>query len=353
MIIPIFIMNGGCPNRCVFCNERITAGDHPDRITGEQFRSIVETHLAGRGRRDTVQIAFYGGNFTGLEREYQAELLEYAEFYIRTGLVHSVRLSTRPDYIDAEKIEILTGYSVTTVELGVQSMVDDVLMRARRGHTSDDVRNAMGLLKDAGLGTGLHLMMGLPEDTEERFKYTVDEVIRLRPDTVRIHPTIVFRGTELARWYEDGRYDPPTMVQAVRLSKYALRQCEAAGISVIRVGLQMTREMEEKGTIIAGPHHPAFKSLVENSIFYDMAAGLLEKTVSDNKRAIFRVYSKDVSDFRGMKNCNIKALQKDFGINDVRVEQDPEQNRGSLVLVVNGATYTTDRLTYDRGEHIV
>jgi len=349
MIIPIFIMNGGCPNRCVFCNERITAGDHPDWISREQFRSTVEMHLAGRGHRDAVQIAFYGGSFTGLERKYQTELLEYAEAYIRAGLVGSVRLSTRPDYIDADTLRLLTGYSVTTVELGVQSMVDDVLMCARRGHTSDNVRTATALLKNAGFSVGMHLMVGLPGDTETRFEYTVREVIKLGPDTVRIHPTIVFRETELARWYEDGRYVPLTMGEAVRLSKYALRQCETAGISVIRIGLQMTREMEEEGTIIAGPHHPAFRSLVENSIFYDMATTLLKKTHFNAATPLFRVNPKDVSDFRGMKNSNIKALQTDCGIRDIRVEPDPEQQRGSLVLAANGATYVTDRLTYDRG----
>lgn len=336
-IIPIFVMYRGCPHRCIYCNERITAGDHPDRITEDLFREIVEKYLETMNRNtESIQIAFYGGNFTGIGKDYQIELLEAAESYIQGGLIDSIRISTRPDYIDPDRIRLLGQYSVTTVEIGAQSMVDEVLTLAGRGHTSDDVRNAVGILQNNGFKTGIHLMAGLPGDTDERFRYTIEEVIRLNPDTVRIHPTIVFRNTALAEMYEEGNYEPLTMPDAVRLCKYALGKFETACIPVIRVGLQTTSEMETTGSVVAGPYHPAFRSLVEGSIFLDMASYLLSLAQIWKAEVTFRLHPKDTSDFRGLKNHNIITLKERFDIPLITIREDSNQERGSLVLVING-----------------
>ena len=349
-IIPIFVIYKGCPNRCVYCNERITAGDHPDRITEDLFRKIVDKHLKSFNKPEYIQIAFYGGNFTGMDRNYQTELLEFAESYIQKGLVNSVRISTRPDYVDEDRAELLKKYHVKTVEIGAQSMVDEVLNLSNRGHSSNDVRNAVDLLKKEGFETGIHLMVGLPGDTEEGFRYTVEETIKLHPHMVRIHPTIVFRGTVLAKSYQKGEYEPTSMADAIRLCKYALGKFEMANIPVIRIGLQMTREMETEGSIIAGPHHPAFRSLVEGSIFLDMASELLKSANPHREDATFSLNPKDVSDFRGMKNQNMAALKERFDVTGISIREDSKQERGTLALVVNGKISKLSKLQMSKSK---
>ncbi|MBW2631654.1 MAG: radical SAM protein [Deltaproteobacteria bacterium] len=329
LIIPIFVIYRGCPNRCVFCNERITAGNYPDRLTEDTIRNICDRHLKNSGRRFD-QIAFYGGNFTGIDRDYQIELLDIAQSYVNAGMVNSIRISTRPDYIDDDRLELLTRYNVSTVEIGAQSMVDEVLSLSGRGHSSEDVRNAVRLLKGEGIETGVHLMVGLPGDTRKRLEYTVEEIIKIRPDTVRIHPTIVFKDTSLAKSYLEGEYRPPSLDDAVELCKHALLRFQKASIPVIRLGLHTTKEMEAENNIIAGPFHPAFRSLVEGAIFLDMASDLLKSAGLKDRDVVFSVAPKDVSNLRGMKNRNIKILKKSFNLTEIHVRENPKQERWSL-----------------------
>ena len=342
VIIPIFLTYKGCPKRCIFCNERIIAGDYPDRISEDFFHRTVNPCVKGAGKTGAaIQIAFYGGNFTGIERGYQEELLELAEKYIAMGVVNSIRISTRPDYIDRECIEFLKQYSVKTVEIGAQSMNDEVLNLSKRGHTSAQVRSALGLLKENGFETGVHLMAGLPGDTKDGFYHSVEETMKLRPDTVRLHPTIVFKDTPLAQAYLNGEYRPLSMDEAIELCKYALIRFGEEDIPVIRLGLQHTFHMETRENIVAGPYHPAFRSLVEGSIFLEMARNLLTRAGKDGKEAVFFLSPKDVSNFRGMKNRNIKTLDDEFGKCKIRTKEDPDQGRESLVLVVNGKRHET------------
>ncbi len=331
LIIPIFVIYKGCPNRCVFCNERITAGDYPDRLTEDTIRNICDKHLNNSERRFD-QIAFYGGNFTGIDRDYQIELLDIAQSYVNAGMVNSIRISTRPDYIDDDRIELLTQYNVSTVEIGAQSMVDEVLSASGRGHSSDDIRAAVRLLKGNEIETGVHLMVGLPGDTRKRFEYTVEEIIGLQPDTVRIHPTIVFKDTSLAKTYLEGEYQPTTLDDAVELCKYALLKFQKAGIPVIRLGLHTTKEMETDNNIIAGPFHPAFRSLVEGAIFLDMASDLLKSTDLKDGDVVLSVAPKDVSNLRGMNNRNIKILKESFNLTKINVREDAKQERWSLMI---------------------
>ncbi len=344
LIIPIFVIYRGCPNRCVFCNERITAGDYPDRLTEDTIRNICDRHLKDSGRKFD-QIAFYGGNFTGIDLGYQIELLDIAQSYVNAGMVKSIRISTRPDYIDDDRLELLTRYNVSTVEIGAQSMVDEVLSLSGRGHSSEDVRNAVRLLKKKGIETGVHLMVGLPGDTRERFEYTVEEIIGLQPDTVRIHPTIVFKDTPLAKSYLEGEYRPLTLNAAVELCKHALLRFQKAGIPVIRLGLHTTKEMEADDNIIAGPFHPAFRSLVEGAIFLDMASDLLKSADLKDRDVVFSVAPKDVSNLRGMKNRNIKILKESFNLTEIHVRENAKQERWSLKIdtLVKSSTMPTQR----------
>ncbi len=331
LIIPIFVMYRGCPNRCVFCNELIAAGDYSGRVTADTVRAICDRHLGSDGKRFD-QIAFYGGNFTGMAREYQIELLDAAKGYIDAGMADSIRISTRPDYIDEERIDLIAGYPVSTVEIGAQSMVDEVLSAAGRGHSSDDVRSALTLLRNAGFKTGAHLMAGLPGDTREGFEYTVEEIIALRPDTVRIHPTIVFRDTPLAEAYREGTYIPLTLDEAVDLCKHALLRFQKEGIPVIRLGLHTTQEMIVGDSVVAGPFHPAFRSLVESAIFLDMATKLLRSRDETGEKIVFSVSPQDVSNLRGMKNRNMRILKESFGLAEIRVRENTRQKRGSLKI---------------------
>jgi histone acetyltransferase (RNA polymerase elongator complex component) len=331
LIIPIFIMHRGCPHRCIFCNQHKTAGPYPDDISEAFFRRTVSSHLQHiRKEPDQVQIAFYGGNFTGMTKHEQLRLLEYAKPFLETGKVHALRISTRPDYIDPERLDFLKRCGVRIVEIGAQSFSDDVLREAGRGHTAGDVEAAVRLLQAQGFQVAVHLMAGLPGDDAERFAYTVDRVIALKPQMVRIHPTLVFMDTALEQAYRSGRYQPLTLDEAVNLCKSAVSRLNEAGIPVIRIGLQMTPEMERSGTVVAGPCHPAFRLIVESSIFLDRAGALLSSGAYRSRDVVFSVCQKQQSAFRGLKNSNIKALQSRFGLAGIRVLADPELPAGTL-----------------------
>ncbi|HTZ41230.1 MAG TPA: radical SAM protein, partial [Syntrophales bacterium] len=252
LIVPFFIRNRGCAHRCVFCNERMIAGK-AGTVSEEGMRETVKLYSTGGSRKYIgTEIAFYGGSFTGMTAEEQLELLHMAGRLIREGVVHSIRLSTRPDDIDERWMETLRKMGVTAIEIGAQSMNDEVLRQSGRGHTADHVREAIAILKKKGFETGVHLMAGLPGDRMETFEASVSDVIVCKPDTVRIHPVLVFRDTELADRYEQGDYRPLTLEEAVRWCKVAVIRFTRANIPVIRLGLYATGEMEKKGNILAG-----------------------------------------------------------------------------------------------------
>lgn len=338
LIIPIFVTHQGCPYRCIFCNQEKTAEPYTtQRITRDIFEEAVFAYLRHTKRRaDRIQVAFYGGNFTGIEEDYQLELLGFARSFIKRGLVDAVRISTRPDYINEKSLDMLERFGVTTVEIGAQSMDDEVLNLSRRGHSSADVRGAAEMLRKRGFETGIHLMAGLPGDNRERFAFTVAETIALCPDMVRIHPTLVFQGTALAKAFQEGDYIPMSMPDAIEACKFALLKFAGARIPVIRLGLQVTSEMITEGSIIAGPFHPAFRSLVEEAVFFDMASLLLSSSPAKNREVSFFLAPKDISSFRGQKNGNIQRLKNLFGLAGISVSGDPAQERGSLAMMVNG-----------------
>jgi len=344
MIIPFFINNRGCPHRCIFCNEKMIAGDRPEEITASYISETVNLFLSKASHKKNIQIAFYGGNFTGMDRATQERFLSYTAPFIENGSVDSLRISTRPDAIDEERLVLLQASGVKAVEIGVQSMDDEVLERSKRGHTAADVIRAVAILKERGFETGVHLMAGLPGDNEERFNRTVEEIIALAPASVRIHPVIVFRDTELAEMFTAGEYKPLSIDDAVCLCKEAVKKFQAAGIPVIRLGLQTTSEMEQPGGILAGPYHPAFGALVYESMFADMAISLLSEKKTLGTKIVFRISPQDVSHLRGHRNRNLKSIMERFGLDDITVISDPQQMRGEISLLENDGCTLQSRI---------
>ena len=343
MIIPFFIMNRGCPHRCLFCNERLTAGDHGERIEKRAFVETVRDYLICR-RRETLpsQIAFYGGTFTGMDQNEQIRLLDLAAPFLKEGTINGIRISTRPDEITAEGLDLLRNHGVTIVEVGVQSFSDEVLFFSERGHSAADCDRAISLLKAMDFKTGIHLMAGLPGDSEEGFAETVDKTVALNPDMVRIHPTLVLRDTLLAKAFREERYRPLTLEEAVRQSKNALKKLTAARIAVIRLGLQTTRELEEPGAVVAGPFHPAFRSLVESSLFLELSRDLLAAARIGGGRATFAVAPTDVSNFYGHRRINVDSLKKRHDLSEIRLIVTPALARRELVLTTGEKSFKAD-----------
>jgi len=339
-IVPIFITRAGCRQRCAFCNAGSIAGGETGDWTEEKFAAEVEKHLSRPHRERTKrQIAFYGGNFTGIEETAQVSLLRYAKRYIDGGLVDSIRVSTRPDCIDRRAMKLMKAHGVATVEIGAQSMDDAVLGKSLRGHTSADVNEAMVRLASEGFETGIHLMAGLPGDSPAGFRESVEAVVDLGPDTVRIHPTLVFEDTALAGMYRRGEYTPLSTEEAVDLCKDALVRFAKAGIPVIRLGLQTTNEMAEAGSVLAGPYHPAFRSLVDGALFCDMALDLASVATEGEKPGktplTFLMSPKDVSSFLGLRRANLTKLRKRYG-REVAYGTDSLMPRGALAVKCGG-----------------
>ncbi len=304
--ISIFVPHIGCPNNCSFCNQRyitgVTTAPHPSDIAG-----AVENAVKGKKYNPkTTEIAFFGGSFTAINRNYMTDLLRKAYAFIKDGTVSGIRISTRPDAIDEEILSLLKDYGVTSIELGAQSLNDKVLRANNRGHTVKDVENASKLIKDFGFSLGLQMMTGLYKDSDDLARKTTKEIIDLKPDTVRIYPTIVLKDTYLAALYDDKKYEPQTLQEAVDLCAELFMLYENAGIKVIRLGLHSI----EKEAYVAGPWHPAFSELCQSKVFLNMALEYLKDKGDYN---IF-VNSNSVSKMVGQSKCNIEHL-KNAGYN--------------------------------------
>jgi len=277
-IIPIFLPNKGCPHRCVFCDQSSITGESDGQSLPQQVCERISESLNFKGKdHGSVEVAFYGGNFLGLPESYRQSLLDEAQRFVEKGRVNSIRFSTRPDTITSDAIDALAPYAVRVVEVGAQSMDDTVLSLSRRGHTAVDTRNAVKLLKNRGLWVGLQIMPGLPGDTPESILATGWRVAELKPDFVRIYPTVVVKKTILEKWYNSGRYKPLSLYDATDLTKRLYLVFKDRGISVIRMGLQATESLLKTGAVVAGPFHPAFGHLVHSAVFLDIAIRELER----------------------------------------------------------------------------
>lgn len=271
-IIPIFIPHLGCPCRCVFCNQqKITA--RTKAVSTDEVRETVDRYLSTLEELDPgeIEIAFYGGSFTAIPIEMQTAYLKVANEYIEQGLVSSLHISTRPDCIDDDILSNLRCYNVSTIELGVQSFNDEVLMLSKRGHNSNTARKAATLIKERGFKLGIQLMIGLPGDSLERCIYSANETVALAPELARLYPTLVIDGTELYDMYESGSYVALSKEEALLRTKEMYKILHAAGINIMRVGLKSTDIIggSDLSAINGGSYHPAFRQLVEGEIAYE------------------------------------------------------------------------------------
>ncbi|MDF1618395.1 elongator complex protein 3 [Petrocella sp. FN5] len=260
--IPIFVPHHGCLHDCIFCNQKKISG-YKTSFNEHQIRDEIERYLSTAKGVPHIEIAFFGGSFTGIPIEEQRSYLELATEYIHKYDLNGIRLSTRPDMITKEILDFLRRYPVIGIELGVQSMSDVVLQASKRGHTAEDVINACKLIHSYPFELGLQMMLGLPKDTVALSRYTADQIIGLEPDMVRIYPTLVIKDTELATLYQEGLYTPWDLKTTIDLCLDILPRFEAAGIKVLRIGLQTTQEIQLGQDIVAGPFHPALSQLIE------------------------------------------------------------------------------------------
>ena len=279
-IIPIFIPHRGCPNDCVFCNQRkITARTSAPTI--DEVRNTIDTWLTTLGKVPTVEIAFYGGSFTGLELDEQSAYLAIAKDYKDRGIIDKIHLSTRPDYIDREILDNLKAYSVDTIELGVQSFDDEVLRKSNRGHSSASVYEAVALVKEYGFEFGIQLMIGLPGDSLDTCIYSAKEAVKLKPSLTRLYPTIVIDDTELLEMYRRGEYQPLSREEAISRTTAMYKILDDAGITIMRIGLKSTDIIGEGGAINGGTYHPAFRQLVESRIARDKIEPQLDRIANE------------------------------------------------------------------------
>lgn len=315
-VIPVFVPHLGCPANCVFCDQHKISGS-VSPATAETVTRAVRDGLLKSPANTGAQLAFYGGSFTAIPVEEQDKLLGAALPFLRSGQLSSVRLSTRPDAVDRETLERLRRFGVRTVELGAQSMDDEVLRLSGRGHTAAQTERAAKLVKDAGFELILQMMTGLPGDTKERSVETAKRLVSLSPDGVRIYPTVIVSGTPLETLWRRGAYQEHTVDEAVDWCAATVPLFEAADIPIIRLGLNPTEELS-RGGALAGAYHPAFGELVKSKLLLDRAK-LLLGAAAPGATPVLLVNKADVSAMVGQHRANIKALCAAFSLSDVRV----------------------------------
>jgi len=343
-IIPIFVPHLGCPNDCIFCNQKSISGQKKE-MTKEKAKEIIDNYLESiRKEKESVkiEIAFFGGSFTAIKEEKQEELLKVAYEYVKSKDVDSIRISTRPDAINKEILKRLKKYGVKTIELGVQSANNYILNRINRGHTFEDVKKASKMIRWYGFKLGHQMMVGLPESTRLDEINTAKQLIKLKPKMVRIYPTLVIKNTKLEKEYEEGKYKPLSVVQTVEVCKDLVRMFTDKKIDVIRIGLQTTDEISEPGSknseVVAGPFHPALRQLVESAMWYDAIVGKIKKLNVKVKEVEVTVNPIDANNVIGHKKENVLKLKDTYDV-DLVLKQDEKMKQGKSKIEVT-KTYT-------------
>ena len=335
-IIPIFVPHLGCPNDCIFCNQKTISGQK-DKMTKEVAKNIIDNYLKNIKEDAQIEIAFFGGSFTAIDTKEQEELLQVAYKYVKSGKVESIRISTRPDAINKEILKRLKKYKVKTIELGVQSANDYILKRCNRGHNFEDVKKASRLIRRYGFRLGHQMMVGLPESTKIDEINTAKALIKLKPKMVRIYPVLIVKNTKLEKEYNKGIYEPLSLVQAVEICKELVRMFADKKIEVIRVGLQNTDEISDpqnnESQIVAGPFHPAFRQLVESGMWYDSIVGKIKKLNVKVKEVEVTVNPIDCNNVIGHKKENVLKLKEIYDV-DLIIKQDEKMKQGKSKIEI-------------------
>ena len=318
-IIPVFVPHLGCPNDCVFCNQRRISGSVTP-ATPQDVVEAIERAKTLTGPETRRQLAFYGGSFTAIPVSEQEALLDAAGPYLESGDIVSLRLSTRPDAIDAATLKWLKAYGVETIELGAQSMSERVLALSGRGHTAQDVEDASAQVKDAGFKLILQMMTGLPGADDESDVESARRIAALKPDGVRVYPTVIVRDTALFDIWKAGRYKEHTVEDAVRVCAKILPIFEEAHIPVIRLGLNPTEDLSG-GDAVGGAYHPALGELVKSRIMREKAEALLEGALPGSE-AVLRVNPRLMSQLVGQHGANRAYLTERFALKRLRIVPD-------------------------------
>ena len=356
-MIPFFIPHVGCPYVCTFCNQsRITGQAGISHLTPDYIKRTI-TEYVGNKRNDKFwEVAFYGGSFTAIHTDLQHQLLAPASELLKHGIIDGIRCSTRPDAVGDEAISFLQSYGVKTVELGVQSMNDGILLDAKRGHTAQEVVEAVARLKQRSMTVGVQLLPGLKGETWESILETAIAVVKMKPDFVRIYPVLVIENTELADQYRAGEYEPLSTEQAIRYCAFLKAWFEQHNIEVIRTGLQSTKELDSGNSLVAGPYEPAMGELVVNEqykhriercinehIEYFIDEGMLQRNVWGQQNIstalnISIFYPRSLtSKVRGLKNRNILYFKDLYPQCNIHWNED--RTRNTVCCCIDGLQY--------------
>lgn len=332
--IPIFIPHLGCPNQCIFCNQRHISGasEFNENLVDSQIKEVLTTVTSD----DECEIAFFGGSFTGIDRELMVRLLDRAQGYVDSKLVKSIRLSTRPDYIDDDIISILKNYTISFVELGIQSMNDDILKLLKRGHTTEDTLNACIKLKNAGFSFVGQMMVGLPGSTLSDEIYCAKRICEMGAVGARIYPTVVFRDTELSDWLNLCKYEPLSLDEAVERCAAVLDVFSDNNVSCIRIGLCDSENLHSDSTYIAGPNSPAIGEMVKSRVYLSKLFSLLDKVQTNTDFLTIMCPKGAVSQIVGHRKSNIAKLKERFGFKKIEIIEDAQLNAFEVKIIGKG-----------------
>ena len=328
--IPVFIPHLGCPNLCVFCNQRAISGVRS--FVPENSKQEIETVLQSlRNRNVTAEIAFFGGSFTGIDRKLMTDLLDLGQSYVKSGEVTGIRFSTRPDYIDEEIVSILRHYTITAAELGIQSMSRHVLEASRRGHTPECTETAVGLLRAAGIEVVGQMMVGLSGASGPDEIRTAEKICEMGCRAARIYPTVVFRETELCGMTERGEYHALSLDEAVQRSADVMEVFIRAGVDCIRIGLCDSENLH--GTAYAaGPNHPSMGELVEGEIYFRRICSALDSLEQVPEICTVYVPDGEISKAVGQKRCNKIRIEYKYNVKKVKFIEKSSLKRYNIKL---------------------
>lgn len=325
-IIPVFVPHIGCPNDCVFCNQKRITGKGTVLATGKYVADIVEECRSTIDKDTYTELAFFGGSFTAIDIRVQEELLKVGKHYKDLGVVQSMRCSTRPDAINREILELQKKYGMDIIELGIQSLDDDVLKISNRGHNRRHSEEASKLIKEHGFILGHQIMPGLPGSTQKKDMNTCLDSIKMKPDMVRIYPTLIIKDTDLVDMYNSGEYNPLTLEEAVEISAFMYSQYHVNNVNVIRIGLQNTDSINKDEDVVAGPFHSAFRQLVEEKLYFSSISASLNDLDLKGRNITIAANKKLVSSIAGQKKSNVLKLKEIYQIKSVSFADSSSDN---------------------------